>query len=795
VRVLLIAQEPPLDCSQVVTGNALRADQLTRALQGAGHELTQVWLSKDTRRRARQYRNRDELRSLVLEFAPQVLLVSYWQLLELLPLENDIPVVLDFVAPRPLEAMFQYPATVSREIRQLRLALARADLVLVGHDWQEPLLLLPLIEAGLDLRENVPVAVVPLAGAVVSGSRKQPARDGWKLVSGGVEWPWRNARAYWDAIRGMQSEQLQLVLFGGDYRLHATDGQAEHPGLDVRPLQSYDAFSAFLGSEAHIGLELAEPNVERRFSQSFRSLDFLRHGLPLICNRYLPIARAVEAYGAGWLVERPEELPPLLRDIMARPEQWRDKSQNALRLATEKLDPHTAALPLLDWMAQPRKATRLPGRLDVEPAVLGVPPWRERISRMAGLTRWVVLRRLFGGGAAGGIVIVTRGDLFPADHGAAVKIVETARGLASHGRAVALVTDDRRYWWQVRDGGLERHRVPWFIRVLAKPAPLVKLLHYSKDIPQANGFLYLPLTDGSFFWRTLYVGRRIGASVIQAEFPAYAHPALQARRVLDTRTVLVQHNVEYARLRVQVAELSDEQYRRYQAIEIDLCNQCDAVICVSDNDAQRLAEDGVDRARLHVIPHGVNLAQFEQPPAAARHQFDIPDAATLLVFHGTFAYPPNAEALAVLARELLPRLDTLGLECHVLAVGRQPPANSPHPRIHLTGSAESVAPWLRAADIAVVPLLEGGGTRMKILDCFAAALPVVSTSKGIEGIPVQNGQDALVMDDWDEMAEAIAALARDPDRARKLGARGRALADELDWHVIARRYLDLYRRL
>ena len=156
------------------------------------------------------------------------------------------------------------------------------------------------------------------------------------------------------------------------------------------------------------------------------------------------------------------------------------------------------------------------------------------------------------------------------------------------------------------------------------------------------------------------------------------------------------------------------------------------------------------------------------------------------------AYWPNLEALQVFADELLPRLDALGLDCHVLAVGREPPSASPHPRIHLTGSVDAIAPWLKAADIAVVPLLEGGGTRMKIIDCFAAHLPVISTSKGIEGIPVVNGKDALIIDDWDEMAAAIVRLRNHPDEAADLAKAGHALATGLDWTAIAARYLDLY---
>ena len=159
------------------------------------------------------------------------------------------------------------------------------------------------------------------------------------------------------------------------------------------------------------------------------------------------------------------------------------------------------------------------------------------------------------------------------------------------------------------------------------------------------------------------------------------------------------------------------------------------------------------------------------------------------------AYPPNLAALDVFADELLPRLEHRGLECHVLAVGREPPRSSPHPRIHLAGSVERVAPWLKAADLAVVPLCEGGGTRMKIIDYFAAGLPVVSTSKGIEGIEAANGVHAMVADSWDDMCDAIADLVGHPGRAADIAAAGRRLADQLDWRNITRRYLDLFSRL
>jgi glycosyltransferase involved in cell wall biosynthesis len=797
MKVLLISQEAPLDDSTVVTGNAVRCRQLCNSLAAAGHAVTQVWQQTGEARQPGTFDGRDALRSLVIRHQPDALVVCWWELVKLLPFDLEQPVVLDFVAPRPLEQLYENPEGLARELRQLRLVLQKCDLLLVGNQWQKHLMVMPLLEAGFDLRKDLPVCVLPLSGPALDPPQSDPVKTGWTLVSGGISWPWRRSASYWRAINRFNEQQsgARLVLFGGQYPLHEHYSDAELD-FEFTGLLPYREFSDFLTQQAHIGLELADHNIERAYSQSFRSVEFLRRGLPLICNRYLPIARQIEQYDAGWLLDGPDELPRLLGRIYGDPDGWRRKSEQALALAREALDPDRNAAPLLEWLDQAGKAPRLPEEIPEAEPQLGTPPLAQRLKIQSRLAVRAVRARLFGKQQGSGIVIVTRGDLFPTDHGAAVKIVETARGLASHGRRVAIVTDDRARWWELRDGALEPRPIPGWLRLLSLPGSLSKLLHFSKDLPQSNAFLYLPLSDGSFFWRTLYVARRIGAGILQAEFPAYARPCLKVRHFLGTRTVLVEHNVEYARLRAQLGELTEAQYQRFKAIELDLCNRVNAVVCVSDNDRQRLAEDGVDPARLHTIPHGVDLRAFDEAqPAGARQRFGIPAEALLLVFHGTFSYPPNSQALGVFAEDLLPRLERAGLEAHLLAIGRDPPPDSPHPRIHLTGSVEDLAGWLKAADLAVIPLLEGGGTRMKIIDCFAARLPVLSTAKGIEGIPVENGRDALVIDDWDELAQAIVKLAHNPEQASELAENGYVMARKLDWHVIARRYLDLYRRI
>jgi len=812
LKILFVAQEPELERRKIVSGNAVRIDQLSSALQGAGHSVVHVWLARPGHKTSlpgTPFRSRDQLQGIILSEAPDVVFLTYWELAALLPFGLRQPVVLDFIAPRPLEELYESPGTTRSSLRRLRMLLQRCDLLLVGNEQQRHLLVNTLIEAGFDLRGGLPVLVVPLGANGVA--RQGPAPDGseWILAAGGVAWPWRNTHSWMRTLAGAAQRNVRnvrIVQFEGTYPWHEPPaGSPADPAgspplaIEVRALQPYEEFSAFLATEAHIGVELADWNVERAYSQSFRSLEFLRHGLPVLCNSYLPLAPLVREYNAGWLVESPEQLEALLDAITEAPEAWLAKSAGAQHLVAEVLQPARSVAPLIEWLESPVHAPRLPAesREAQEPPVLGVPPWRDRLFRQWKLLKHFVMRRLFGQRRSGhGILFVTRGDLFPADHGAAVRIVETARALAGSGTAVGIVTDAKRYWYEFSDGDFRQRRFPLWVPLFSLPAALVKLLHYSKDLPLSNSFLYLPMTDGGFFWRTLAAGRKLHAGILQAEFPAYARPCIKARDLLDCRVVLVEHNVEYERLRAQVTGLTDSQYRNLKQIELGLCRQADAVVCVSDNDRQILAGEGLDPEKLHTIVHGVDLSAYRGAAIQdIRRNFCVGQDEVVLVFHGTFSYPPNQRAILAFAEILLPGLEKKGLCCHVLAVGKDPPPSSPHRRIHFTGSVDDIASWLKAADLAVVPLTDGGGTRMKIIDCFAAGLPVISTQKGIEGIPVEPGRQAIVTDDWEEMMDAIVSLWRDPRRRAELADAGAAIAAGLDWSEIARRYRALYSTL
>jgi glycosyltransferase involved in cell wall biosynthesis len=81
---------------------------------------------------------------------------------------------------------------------------------------------------------------------------------------------------------------------------------------------------------------------------------------------------------------------------------------------------------------------------------------------------------------------------------------------------------------------------------------------------------------------------------------------------------------------------------------------------------------------------------------------------------------------------------------------------------------------------------------MKILDYFAAGVPVVTTAKGAEGLGLVDGRDALIRDSYDSITDAVECLLRDSHHASALGARGRQFAAALDWRSIGQRYRDLF---
>lgn len=407
------------------------------------------------------------------------------------------------------------------------------------------------------------------------------------------------------------------------------------------------------------------------------------------------------------------------------------------------------------------------------------------------------------------VCIISRPDLVPTVHGAAVKIIRTAEALSRLGARVFIVTNDRLWFYEARDGLVNRRRYPQALLSVTNTPPAIKerlaRLHIPSywnaiatilqqlGYPTDEHFLYQPLVDLDFWLRVLYVGWAHRVQVYQAEFPGYAVPAVLAARLLGGQSALVQHNVEHRRLK-DTTELPPSVLSRIRTIEAACMKAVDHVIAVSEPDRQLMLADGVPEERMVVIPHGVDLPAYRGLDRAACRAritklYQLPTQIPLLVFHGTLHYWPNTIAVKHIAEDLLPRLAARGIAVKVLICGMNPPRYYAHPDIVFTDVVQDLPEHLAAADLAIVPLDDGGGTRLKILEYFAAGLPVISTPKGAEGIPAADGQALVLASDMDRFADAIVRLLQNPVLASAIAAGGHHFVQAYDWDVLCAQYL------
>jgi glycosyltransferase involved in cell wall biosynthesis len=235
-------------------------------------------------------------------------------------------------------------------------------------------------------------------------------------------------------------------------------------------------------------------------------------------------------------------------------------------------------------------------------------------------------------------------------------------------------------------------------------------------------------------------------------------------------------------------------YEWLRRFELDLCKRVDHVVAVSKLDRDSLVEYGVGSDKLTVIPHGVDYFAFQRDYGIGlREAYGVPVEFPILVYHGIYSYAPNLEAVELVATEILPRLADRGVLVEFFAIGPEPPTANLNPHVRFTGAVENVVPYLKSANLAIVPLQQGGGTRMKVLEYFAAGVPVVATAKALDGIPVKDGVHVLVEDSFEGMADAICRLLEDPIKQARLAKRAKQFVSELDWLHIASCYSALLR--
>lgn len=209
---------------------------------------------------------------------------------------------------------------------------------------------------------------------------------------------------------------------------------------------------------------------------------------------------------------------------------------------------------------------------------------------------------------------------------------------------------------------------------------------------------------------------------------------------------------------------------------------------VSESEMRKLQNAVPRYTSVKVVPNAVDLSRYDG-------DFGAPHPNTL-VFCGALTYSANLDGLQFFLRDIYPLIasevpdvvlrvtgTTEGVDLSFLPI---------YPGVKYTGYVEDIRPVVAQSWVSVVPLRVGGGTRLKILESMALGTPVVSTSKGAEGLEVTDGENILIANHPKESADRVIAVLRSTELRRKLATRGwRLVESRYDWSAVGQEFLEL----
>lgn len=357
------------------------------------------------------------------------------------------------------------------------------------------------------------------------------------------------------------------------------------------------------------------------------------------------------------------------------------------------------------------------------------------------------------------ILLVTPFLPYPPDFGGAIRVYEFIRALSDEHRVIVLapVTNAERDAVQRLGEICDVTAVP-ARNTSRHPAGWDKRIAQLRSAGSRRSFAELASWEPRMqaVMDRLFMTRHI--DLVHYEFAQM----VRYRPLRPCPTVLDNQNIEHELLE-RVARSStllprrifnNIEWRKVRRLEHDAWRSVTVNLATSERDAGRIRSvTGVPAA---VVPNGVDVAAYTQSVSQPR-------TAGRIVFVGAMRHQPNADGARWFIRNVHPLVLGAVPNATLEIVGADPPEDvvkMASSSVSVTGRVESVVPHVTAAAVVIVPLHAGGGTRLKILEAFAAGVPVVSTTIGAEGLDVVRGRHLLIADTAREFADAVISVLR-----------------------------------
>jgi len=225
--------------------------------------------------------------------------------------------------------------------------------------------------------------------------------------------------------------------------------------------------------------------------------------------------------------------------------------------------------------------------------------------------------------------------------------------------------------------------------------------------------------------------------------------------------------------------------------ETHFWKQASRVVAMSESDKKEMLTLA-PKLKIDIVPNGIDTDYF-----SARPRKEITPAKVLYV--GNFKWIQNVEAANILINEVWPKIKKEIKNVKLWIVGMNITDKLKEyasDDIEISEALPDIREAYSKASVLVVPIKGPGGTRLKILEAMASALPVVTTSVGAEGLGVVNGKEALISDELDEVSNNAIKVLKNKNLSKSLGLYGKKFVEsKYTWNKSAQVLDNIYSKV
>lgn len=377
------------------------------------------------------------------------------------------------------------------------------------------------------------------------------------------------------------------------------------------------------------------------------------------------------------------------------------------------------------------------------------------------------------------ILILTHRIPFPQNGGYPIVVGNTIRGLVSKGHNVSLISlnNQKSSGKPLEEDDLLKkikyrtYNIDTSVSVLDAVINL-----FSKQSANINRYY-----DAAFERSLVHEVRKNAYDIVQFEGLFVAPYLEEVRKNTKAKLIYRAHNIEH-QIWERLAQQKSDPFKkmflkliagRIKRYELQHLNSFDAIAVFTGQDKTTMQQYGA-RVKIEVIPVGIDVTLYQPQP----EKTEFPS----LFFLGSLSWMPNREGIEWFLENFRGDIVNGELRARLYVAGNDIPEQFDEyealDKIFMKGEVDDALEFINSKAIMIVPLLSGGGMRVKIVEGMAMQKCIITTSLGAEGIKYSSGENIIIADTREDFLRAIKRCITDEELCRQIGLNARALVEQ-----------------